>query len=117
MVQPGRPTGLASDLRRDHAAGDGERARGAAAGTPAEGLLDHGLPRLLAAVADPDLVVAIDCPPGQVPSAIGWTLAGQQFDAALSAELRQRAEALARTLASATESAQSTGPANGRVAR
>jgi hypothetical protein len=86
------------------------------AGTPVEGLLDRGLPRPLAAVADPDLVVTIDCPPGQVPGALAWALANQQFDAALAEELRQRAEALARTLAGATGSAEPTGPVSGQVA-
>lgn len=86
------------------------------AGTPVEGLLDRGLPRPLAAVADPDLVVAIDCLPGEVAGALVWALASQQFDAALGEELRRRAEALARTLASATRSGQSTGPEIGQVA-
>ncbi len=87
------------------------------ADTPVEGLLDRGLRRPLAAVADPDVVVAIDCRPGEVPGALAWALASEQFDAALGAELRQRAEALARTLASATGSAESIEPANGRAAR
>ena len=87
------------------------------AGTPAAGLLDHSLPRPLAAVADPDLVVAIDCPPGALPSALDWTLANQDFDAALAAELRQHAEALARRLADATGSTSPTGPAAGQAAR
>jgi hypothetical protein len=84
------------------------------AGTLVADLLDLGLPCPLAAVAAPDLVVAIDCPPGQVPGALSWALASQQFDAALVAELRQRAGALARTLAGPTGS---TRPANGQVAR
>jgi len=87
------------------------------AGTPVGGLLDRGLPRPLAAVADPDVVVAIDCRPGEVPGALTWALANQQFDAALASELCQRAQALARTLASATGSAESIEPANGRAAR
>jgi hypothetical protein len=84
------------------------------AGTSVESLLDHGLPRPLAAVADPNLVVAIDLPPGEVPGALAWELANEQFDAALGEELRQRAEALARTLAGTTGS---TRPADGQVAR
>jgi hypothetical protein len=84
------------------------------AGTPVEGLLDHSLPRPLAAVADPDLMVTIDCPAGQVPGALAWALVNQRFDAELSEELRQRAETLARTLAFTTGS---TRPANGRAAR
>jgi hypothetical protein len=84
------------------------------AGTPVEGLLDHGMPRPLAAVADPDLVVTIDCPAGQVPGALAWSLANQRFDAELGQELRQRAETLARTLAGTTGP---TRPASGQVAR
>lgn len=87
------------------------------AGTPAEGLLDHSLPRPLAAIVDPDVVVTIDCPPGAVPGAIGWTLATQQFDAALAGELHQRAETLASSLVTSTASAQPTGPASGQVPR
>jgi hypothetical protein len=84
------------------------------AGSPVEGLLDRGLPRPLAAVADSDLVVTIGCPPGQVPGALAWDLANQQFDAALAEELRQRAEALARTLAGAAGPTEPTGPVAGR---
>jgi hypothetical protein len=83
------------------------------AGTPVEGLLDRDLPRSLAAVADPDLVVTIDCRPGGVPGALAWELASEQIDAELGEQLRERAEALARTLASTT---RSTGPANGQAA-
>jgi|SRR6266498_1206920 len=85
------------------------------ADTPVEGLLDRGLPRPLAAVADPDVVVAIDCRPGEVPGALTWALANQQFDAALASELRQRAQALARTLAATTGSAEPRGPVSGQV--
>jgi len=87
------------------------------AGTPAAGLLDRGLPRPLAAVAHPDLVVAIDCPPDAVPGALCWTLANQHFDAALAAELRRHAETLARTLADVTGSAKATDPAGGQGPR
>jgi hypothetical protein len=87
------------------------------ADTPVEGLLDRGLPRPLAAVADPDVVVAIDCRPGEVPGALAWELASEQFDAALGAELRQRAEALASSLASTAGSTESVGRANGQAAR
>jgi len=85
------------------------------AGTPVGGLLDRGLPRPLAAVADPDVVVAIDCRPGEVPGALTWALANQQFDAVLASELCQRAQALARTLAAATGSAEPRGPVSGQV--
>ncbi len=87
------------------------------ADTPVQGPLDCGLPRPLAAVADPDVVVAIDCRPGEVPGALAWALACERFDAALGAELRQRAEALARTLASAIGCTGSVGPAGGQAAR
>ena len=87
------------------------------ADSPAEGLLDHSMPRPLAALADPDVVVTIDCPPGAVPGAIGWTLATQQFDAALASELRQRAEALASALVTTTGSARPSGAPSGQVPR
>jgi hypothetical protein len=87
------------------------------AGTAVAGLLDRGLPRPLAAVAGPALVVAIDCPPGAVPGALVWTLVSRRFDAALCEELRGRAEALARTLSGAAGPADPTGPANGAAGR
>lgn len=71
------------------------------AGTPVEGLLDTELPRPLTAVADPALVVAIDCRPGDVPGALSWELTAQEFGAGMREELRERAEALAHSLADA----------------
>nr|BFE80571.1 hypothetical protein GCM10020093_031720 [Planobispora longispora] len=65
-----------------------------------EELLDLRLPRPLSAVADPTVVVAIDCPPGSVPGAVEWRLRHTGFDERLSAELRERAERLARELGS-----------------
>jgi arsenate reductase (thioredoxin) len=87
------------------------------AGSPAAALLDGEVPRPLAAVADPDLVVAIDCGPGEVPGALAWTLTSQRFDAALAAELRQRAETLARALAGGAGSTNAAEPTHGPVAR
>lgn len=72
------------------------------AGTAAEALLDHGPPRPLTAVADPALVVAIDCPPGAVPAALAWNLTTQAFSVELGEELRQRAAALVGSLAGRT---------------
>src|SRR6266542_2132579 len=47
------------------------------AGTSVESLLDHGLPRPLAAVADPNLVVAIDLPPGDCGKRTGQAMVEQ----------------------------------------
>lgn len=87
------------------------------AGTPAAGLLDGGLPRSLAAVAHPDLVVAIDCSPDAVP---GRALldAGQP---ALRRRARCRAAPARRDprphAGDVTGSAKATGPAGGQAPR
>ncbi|GAA4053541.1 hypothetical protein [Nonomuraea soli] len=68
------------------------------AGSPVERLLDHDLPRPLAAVPQPAVAVAIDCPPGAVPGALEWRLEHGDFDEAMARELRERAERLAGEL-------------------
>ena len=68
------------------------------AGTPASAFLDHDRPRPLDAVPDRALVVAIDCPAPPAPGAHRWTLANGGFDAAMAEELRDRVEALPRSL-------------------
>jgi hypothetical protein len=60
------------------------------ADTPALAFLDQEVPRPLSAVPDPALVVAIDCPAGAVPGAVGWELTHGEFGEALAAELRRR---------------------------
>jgi hypothetical protein len=68
------------------------------AGTAVEGLLDPALPRPVAAVADPAVVVTIDCPPGAVPDTLAWHLTSQGFSVELREELRRRVAALAASL-------------------
>jgi protein-tyrosine-phosphatase len=63
------------------------------AGTPVSALLDEALPRPMSAVSQPDLVVAIDCPP-EVDADVRWDLAHQEFDEGMCAELRDRVEHL-----------------------
>jgi hypothetical protein len=65
------------------------------AGTAAEPMLDHGLPRPMSAVTDPALVITIDC---AVPDATSWHLDAEQFDDAMCAEIRQRVDELTSCL-------------------
>jgi hypothetical protein len=60
------------------------------ADTPALAFLDREVPRPLAAVSDPAVVVAIDCPAGAVPGALVWELRHSEFGAELATELRHR---------------------------
>jgi protein-tyrosine-phosphatase len=70
------------------------------AGTGVAHLLDNAPPRHVSAVPQPDLVVAIDCPPDDVKSAtLHWRLHNTGFDEAMRDELRTRAESLAEHLA------------------
>ncbi len=69
------------------------------AGTAAAALLDTEPPRPLTAVPDPRLVVAIDCPGVSFDHPkLSWQLDNADFDEAMGAELRQRAQDLARLL-------------------
>ena len=61
-------------------------------GTVAEPHLDLEPPRPLAAVTNPDRVVAIDCP---VPGAEQWNLDHQEMGEAMRDELERRVNALA----------------------
>lgn len=70
------------------------------AGTPVEELLDHAAPRALSAVPDAALVVAIDCAADVAAAQLRWQLDNQEFDAAMSEEIRLRAQDLARSLGS-----------------
>jgi hypothetical protein len=63
------------------------------AGTPVLALLDEALPRPMSAVSRADLLVAIDCPP-EVGADVRWTLAHQDFDEWMCAEIRDRVERL-----------------------
>ncbi|MGH2559985.1 MAG: hypothetical protein ACRDJH_13035 [Thermomicrobiales bacterium] len=65
------------------------------AGSHAEALLDHAPPVPFAAVPTPDRVVAIDC---AVPGAVRWNLRHQEVNEAMRDEIRDRAEALARSV-------------------
>lgn len=70
------------------------------AGTAVAHLLDSAPPRPISAVPEPNLVVAIDCPTGEVtPVTVRWQLHNNGFDEAMRDELRTRAESLARHLA------------------
>ncbi|TYB62205.1 hypothetical protein FXF51_26160 [Nonomuraea sp. PA05] len=69
------------------------------AGTEVEDLLDLELPRTVPAPPDADLVVTIDCRPGAIPGATEWHLQRQHFDEHMNAELKERAQRLARELA------------------
>ena len=81
--------------------GVSEHARRLLAGTTVAHLLDDAPPRPVSAVPDPDVIVAIDCPTGDVePAAVHWQLHNNGFDEAMRDELRARAEELARHLAS-----------------
>jgi protein-tyrosine-phosphatase len=68
------------------------------AGTPAGDTLDTGLPRPVSAVADPDLVVAIDCAEPPAPGAVLWRLRHQTFDTALRDEIHDLVTRLAAGL-------------------
>ena len=57
------------------------------AGTAAEPMLDHALPRPISAITQPALVIAIDC---AVPDATSWHLDADQFDDVMTGEIRQR---------------------------
>jgi hypothetical protein len=72
------------------------------ADTPALAFLDRELPRPLAAVADPTMVVAIDCPRGELAGAAAWRLMHGEFDPAMAAEIRLRVQELVALLDSAT---------------
>ena len=65
------------------------------AGTRVAHLLDEAPPRPLSAVPTAQVVVAIDCAAGDLPGAVRWQLANGQFDEAMNAEIRARAEELA----------------------
>nr|SBO96347.1 hypothetical protein BN4615_P5863 [Nonomuraea gerenzanensis] len=82
------------------------------AGTAVEDLLDLELPRPLSAIPDAELVVAIDCRPGAVPGATEWRLQHEAFDEHMNAELKERAQRLARELSTGTSTAgtSSRGP-------
>jgi hypothetical protein len=60
-------------------------------GSAAEPYLDVDPPRPLAAVTNPDRIVAIDC---QVPGAEQWNLVHQEMGEALRDELARRVNAL-----------------------
>jgi hypothetical protein len=66
------------------------------AGTGAEALLDREPPRPIVAAPAPTRLVAIDC---DVPGAERWDLRHQRVGDAMRDELRERAEALARAVA------------------
>lgn len=68
------------------------------AGTPAAALLDVESPRPMSDVRHPDLIIAIDCPAGDVEAAEAWRLDNGGFDHAMNLELRARAELLATQL-------------------
>jgi hypothetical protein len=67
-------------------------------GTPAAPALDTALPRPIHAVADPNVVVAIDCPTPPTPGAVPWRLRHQDFDASMRDEIRELVEGLAADL-------------------
>lgn len=70
------------------------------AGTGVAHLLDNAPPRPISAVPEPDLVVAIDCPPEDVESAtVRWRLQNNGFDEAMRDELKIRTQNLAKRLA------------------
>lgn len=68
------------------------------AGTAAAASLDDEPPRPISAVRQPDVVIAIDCPAGEVEAAEEWRLDNGRFDSAMNRELRERAERLAAQL-------------------
>lgn len=68
------------------------------AGTAVEGLLDAQAPRPVTAISGATLVVAIDCPAGDVEAAVHWRLEHDRFDEAMSQEIRNRAQSLATLL-------------------
>lgn len=68
------------------------------AGTVVAELLDTAPPRPLTAVPEATVTVAIDCPPEDVDPTVSWQLDNPGFDEAMRAELRQRAQDLARVL-------------------
>lgn len=69
------------------------------AGTDVAHLLDTAPPRPLTAVPEATVVVAIDCPAESVDMpTVNWQLDNPDFDEAMVAELRQRAQNLARVL-------------------
>ena len=76
------------------------------AGTAALAFLDPQPPRPLSAVPDAELVVAIDCPSGAVPTAVVWSLEHHEFDAAMVAELRARVRELVGPLDDAPPGAE-----------
>jgi hypothetical protein len=63
------------------------------ADTPVRELLDDAMPRPISAVPQRDLLVAIDCPP-DVDADVRWTLAHQEFNAAMCTEIRDRVHEL-----------------------
>lgn len=68
------------------------------AGTAAAALLDKESPRPVSAVREPSVVIAIDCPAGEVEAAEEWHLDNGGLDHAMNLELRERAERLATQL-------------------
>ena len=65
------------------------------AGSAAEATLDDAVPRPVSAVADPALVIAIDC---VVPGAVEWTLDASEFDGVMCEEIRERVRELTASL-------------------
>jgi len=68
------------------------------AGTPAADRLDPEPPRPVGAVAGAAPVVAIDC---DLPGAIRWSLANQEFEPSMVDEITARVTALAHDLGAA----------------
>lgn len=68
------------------------------AGTTVMELLDTAPPRPLTAVPEATLTVAIDCPAEDIDATVSWQLDNPGFDAAMGAELRRRAQDLAKAL-------------------
>ncbi|SDT80239.1 hypothetical protein [Actinoplanes derwentensis] len=73
------------------------------AGTPVRALLDESAPRPVSAVPAPQLLVAIDCADG-LTADVRWALVQQSFDEQMCAEIRDRVNALAATLATSQPS-------------
>jgi hypothetical protein len=79
-------------------AGVSEHAPRLLAGTTVAELLDTAPPRPLTAVPEATLTIAIDCPAEDIDATVSWQLDDAGFDEAMGAELRQRAQDLARVL-------------------
>lgn len=70
-------------------------------GEPSESFLDHEAPRPVSAVPDAALVVAIDCPSGDLLGAVRWELANREFNEDMREEIRDRVAGLAGSLGQA----------------